>query len=124
LYFIFNLCSKIVFLYVSLMNIVGVKVTVVRKSNVHRVQRQPFAEAVNPPNNGPIAGPMKGVMTYKAIGTARWAGGQVSVMVALPMARPGEPAKPARKRQTMTPAMVGESPAPRINKAKTGIEER
>jgi hypothetical protein len=67
---------------------------------------------------------MKGVITYKAMGTARSAGGQTSVIVALPMARPGEPARPARKRQMMTPAIVGEKPAPRVNKAKTGIEER
>ena len=75
-------------------------------------------------NAYPSAGPKKGVSIKQATGIVRSAGLHISATVPLPILKPGLPKKPEKKRQIDNADMFREKPAPRVKRAKQGMDTR
>ncbi len=58
---------------------------------------------------GAVTGPRKLPAEKKAMGTERWLCGQMSVMEPPELVTVGDPKKPAKKRNTISAAMLGET---------------
>ena len=72
----------------------------------------------------PNAGPRKGAMIYKPLGTALSLGACVSAMVPAPIARAGENVIPAKNRRIHNVQMFWEKPAPTVKIAPRGADTR
>ena len=80
----------------------------------HITQRQPSASPVKPPTTGPTTGPMKGAAANSDMARPRCLAPNMSAMVPPALVMGEDPNAPAKKRSTMSAAMLGASATPQL----------